>query len=230
LATNNATKLATQYSDKLAQFGVHVSPSQILTSAETTALYLRHHFPDFSTAYIVGEPSLSQALREQRFSLLESDGFIDPTSRVDAVVVGMTRYVCYPQLASATHLINNGAMFVGTNPDVTFPAEIGPLPGAGSILSFIETATGVQPKIIGKPNPTIFNEALQRLNSSPTDTAMVGDRLSTDIAGALAVGLHTVLLLSGINKQSDIEDTGIKPDWVFRDLSALTTSLNEADQ
>ena len=141
----------------------------------------------------------------------------------------MTRHVCYKQLASASHFINKGATFVGTNPDVTFPTEIGPLPGAGSILAFIETATGVEPIVIGKPNRAVFDEAIGRLSGTPSDTAMVGDRLNTDIAGGHEAGLRTILLLSGISSRTDLLNSPVQPDWIFSDLRELTSFL-EAGQ
>jgi len=226
LATNNATKVATQYSEKLERFGVQIPASRILTSAETTALFLRSSYPEFSKVYVVGERGLVLALQAKNFTIIERHGFIDPELRVDAVVVGMTSSACYPQLANAAHLINNGALFIGTNPDVTFPSEIGPLPGAGALLAFLETATDIQPIVIGKPNPTIFREALQRLNGNTSNTVMVGDRINTDIAGAKAAGLGTVLLLSGISTRGEVKKTGIQPDWIFDDLISLTAFLN----
>ncbi len=218
LATNNATKVSSDYAAKLAAFGVNISASNILTSAEVTALFLKQLSPDGALIYVVGENGLRIALQGQGFELLDAE-LVVPTNEVaDYVVVGMTRDVCYQQLASASLFINQGATFIGTNPDVTFPTEIGPMPGAGSILSFLETATGIKPIIIGKPNRTIFDEAIHRLNGEPSDTVMVGDRLNTDIAGGHSAGLRTVLLLSGISSRNDLADSLVQPDLVFNDL------------
>lgn len=225
LATNNATKTAAQYERRLAGYGVEIPARQILNSAEASALFLRHKLIPGAAVYVVGEEGLRMAMEEQGLKVLAADGFIGPESRADAVVVGFTRYVCYPQLASAAHLINHGADFIGTNPDVTIPTEMGPMPGAGSLLAFIEAATGVEPVIVGKPNRTLFDEALRRLNSQPQATAMVGDRLTTDIAGGSAAGLKTILLLSGVTDQAELEASSIQPDLVFEDLRALTTYL-----
>lgn len=225
LATNNATKTAAQYERRLAGYGVEIPARQILNSAEASALFLRHKLIPGAAVYVVGEEGLRMAMEEQGLKVLAADGFIGPESRADAVVVGFTRYVCYPQLASAAHLINHGADFIGTNPDVTIPTEMGPLPGAGSLLAFIKAATGVEPVIVGKPNRTLFDEALRRLNSQPQATAMVGDRLTTDIAGGSAAGLKTILLLSGVTDQAELEASSIQPDLVFEDLRALTTYL-----
>lgn len=227
LATNNASKTAVQYVEKLARFGIELPANRILTSAEATAQYLSHYHPSGAKAYVVGESGLELAMQAYGFVLINSDGFVGAEDRADVVVVGMTREVCYRQLANAALLINHGAQFVGTNPDVTFPSEIGLLPGAGSLLAFLSTATGQQPLIIGKPNRGVFDEALKRLEAIPAETAMVGDRLNTDIAGGRAAGLKTILLMTGITRDQDLHDSEIKPDWIFRDLPALTEFLHK---
>jgi 4-nitrophenyl phosphatase len=225
LATNNATKVATQYSEKLQRFGVTVAPEAILTSAEATAAYLRKRFAAGTRAYIVGEAGLWQAMRHNGFELLSDDGFIGADARADVVVVGFTRHACYAQLASAVYLVNNGATLVGTNPDVTFPHEVGPLPGAGAYLAFIEAATSCRPTIIGKPGRAIFDEALVRLGATREETAMVGDRLETDIAGARAAGLRSILLFSGVTDRQKLAASPITPDLAFNDIRELTGHL-----
>lgn len=224
LATNNATKVASQYSQKLARFGVAVPPEAILTSAEATASYLRQHYPD-AVAYVLGEEGLRQALQRQKITLLNGEtesGFADPAAQADLVVVGFTRHACYPQLASAVLLINRGAQLVGTNPDVTFPHEVGELPGAGAYLAFLQAATGATPTIVGKPGRVIFEEALKRMGATAAGTVMVGDRLETDIVGAKEAGLQSVLLLSGVTSRDELEESTIQPDLVLPDLEQLT--------
>jgi 4-nitrophenyl phosphatase len=225
LATNNATKTAAQYERRLAGYGVEIPARQILNSAEASALFLRHQLPADAVVYVVGEEGLRMAVENQGFKVPASEGFVGPGLVADAVVVGFTRYVCYPQLASAAYLINQGARFVGTNPDVTIPTEMGPLPGTGSLLALIRAATGVEPEIVGKPNRALFDEALRRLNSQPHTTAMVGDRLATDMAGGSAAGLKTILLLSGVTDRAELEASSIQPDLVFEDLRDLTAYL-----
>jgi ribonucleotide monophosphatase NagD (HAD superfamily) len=100
------------------------------------------------------------------------------------------------------------------------------MPGAGALVAAVQAATNVTPLVIGKPGPYLFNEALRRLGSSEEDTAMVGDRLTTDIAGAQAVGLPAILLLSGVTDQIGAAVSGVKPEWTFADLAALTAAIN----
>ncbi len=225
LATNNATKTAEMYVDRLAGFGVEIPKELILNSAEATARYLRHNFPKGETAYIVGEDGLFQAMTDQGFHILNGDSFVGSDARAEFVVVGFTRYVCYPQLASAAHLINNGAQFIGTNPDVSIPTEHGPLPGAGSLLAYLEAATGQTPLVVGKPNLPLFQEALRLLGNNPQTTAIVGDRLATDIAGGHAAGLKTILLLSGITRDKDVQSSSIQPDCIMNDINELADFL-----
>lgn len=233
LATNNATRVATQYAEKLQRFGISVSPEAILTSAEATAAYLQDRVRHGASAYVVGEEGLRGAMEAKGFRLLAADaagGSIDAGARADIVVVGFTRHACYSQLARAVYLVNNGALFVGTNPDVTFPHEVGPLPGAGAYLAFIQAATNRQPIVVGKPGGAIFEEALRRLDARKSETAMVGDRLETDIAGAQAAGLKSILLLSGVTNRQALTRTETRPDFVFENLHELSLHLKSQNQ
>jgi 4-nitrophenyl phosphatase len=230
LATNNATRVASQYTDKLARFGVTVPPEQILTSAEVTASHLAHHYPPQTTVYVVGEDGLRLALARHGFDLLPTGGLVAPGTRAGLVVVGLDRQACWEQLASAAYLIQNGAHFIGTNGDVTFPTEAGPLPGAGALLALLETATGVAPEIMGKPERAVFEEALSRLGATAATTAMVGDRLETDIAGAQAAGLPAILVLSGVTHRDQLAPHPVQPELVCQDIRELALALREARQ
>lgn len=225
LATNNARKTGEQYTEKLARFGVDVPPEYILTSAEATATYLSHEYdPGATIVYIVGDDGLHRAIKAKGFQVITS-----PEARAgreaNLVVVGFTPFATYDELAMGSLLVHKGARFIGTNPDPSVPNELGPLPGAGALLAVISTATGIQPTIIGKPGPIIFREALRRLGEKPATTAMVGDRLSTDIAGAQAAGLRGILLLSGISTREEAESGPIKPDMIFHDITELAHYL-----
>jgi 4-nitrophenyl phosphatase len=229
LATNNATKTAVQYTEKLTRFGIDVPPDRIVTSAEATASYLRREYPEVDLVYAVGEAGLQDALAAQEFDLLDSES-VEKGEMAPLVVVGFSRHATYHQLAMGALLVHKGATFVGTNPDPSFPHELGPLPGAGSLLAVIETATKVSPTIIGKPGPIIFEEGMKKLGGSPDDTAMVGDRLSTDIAGANSAGLITILLLTGISTREDLDESEVQPDFVYDDITALRQALAEREQ
>jgi 4-nitrophenyl phosphatase len=224
LATNNARKTADQYTQKLARFGVDVPPQQILTSAEATASYLAQHYDPGTSIYIVGDEGLHRALGAKGFREI-SPQQVRAGETAALVVVGFTPYANYDELAMGSLLVHKGARFIGTNPDPSVPNELGPLPGAGALLAVISTATGIQPTLIGKPGPVIFEEAIRRLGGDPTTTAMVGDRLSTDIAGAQAAGLTAILLLSGISTREEAENGPIKPDLILADINELAHYL-----
>lgn len=224
MATNNATKTAAMYTARLAGFGVAVPPERILTSAEATAGYLAERFPTDQPAYVVGAQGLREAISAQGFRFLTP---VDVRAGASAafVVVGLSPHLTYEELAMASILVHNGTPFIGTNPDPTFPSEIGPLPGAGAIQAVVIAATGVQPTLIGKPGPIIFREAVKRLGGDPAGVAMVGDRLSTDIAGANAAGLRSILVLSGISTRAEAESGPIRPDYIFADITELAAFL-----
>lgn len=225
LATNNATRTATQYAQKLRGFGVLIPEEQILNSAEATALYMSKHYSTGSEVYVIGEDGLKTAISNQGFTLLSDNGILGSDAKSEAVVIGLARDVSYRQFANATYLINRGATFIGTNPDVTFPTENGLMPGAGALLSFVQAATSQEPLVIGKPGRAIFDEALRRLVGSPDDTVMVGDRIATDIVGGQAAGMRTALLLSGVSSRDQLANVTNQPDWVFADLTSFAHFL-----
>lgn len=230
LLTNNATKTAAQYVTRLAGYGVELAAERILGSAESTAAYLARCYPQGGRVYVIGEAGLRQSLRDQGFELAGLPDAAGSLGRdaVDVVVVGFDRRVCYRDLAQAMLYLNQGAVFVGSNPDVSFPSEYGPLPGAGALIALLEAASGRRALIVGKPGALMFAEALRRLDGRPDNTAMVGDRLETDILGAQRAGLTSILVLSGVTSQAGVEAAEIYPDYVLADIHALVAALETA--
>lgn len=218
LVTNNSTRTPEEYVTVLKEMGIEVSPGRILTSALATADYLGNLLPEGAWLYLIGEEGLYSALAAQGFEFGEMD--------VEAVVVGMDRELTYEKLKTATVAIRQGARFIGTNPDKSFPAEEAIVPGAGAILAAIEAATGVQPTIIGKPEPTLFQMALQRMGATEKETAVIGDRLETDILGGQRCGLTTILLLTGVTQKEDLAKSEIQPDYTFESLTQLVHALS----
>ena len=225
LATNNASKTPAMYVEKLARFGVTVAQDQVFTSAEATGSYVEQAYVAGTAVFVVGAVGLQEAMRRRDFRLL-SVAEVMAGETAEFVVAGFNPNVTYPELAAGSLLVHKGARFIGTNPDLTFPSEYGPLPGAGSLLALIQAATGVQPTVIGKPGPLIFQMAMQKLGGTPQNTAMVGDRLETDIAGGKAAGIQTILVLSGISQQKDLSH-GIphQPDYIFEGINAIANAL-----
>jgi 4-nitrophenyl phosphatase len=224
MATNNATKTAVMYGDKLARFGIPIDPSRILTVAEATAGYLRERYPPGTAVYVVGAKGLHDAHLAQGFRIISPEQ-VRNGATADVVVGGLHFDFTYESLAMGALLVKRGAQFVATNLDSTYPTELGPLPGGGAILSVIITATDVQPIAIGKPGPILFQEALRRLGSTDENTAMIGDRLTTDIAGGNAAGLYTILVLTGVSTRSDVTTGDIQPDAICQDIMELARRL-----
>jgi 4-nitrophenyl phosphatase len=213
LATNNASKRPQQYAEKLARFGVQVPLERILTSAQATAAYLAARAPERTTVYVVGKEGLREALVERGF-VLGQDG-------AHYVVVGWDPDLTWQALARATLLIRGGAQFIGTNPDVTFPREEGLVPGNGAQLAALQAATGIAPLVIGKPERWLYEEAMRRMGASPETTCIIGDRLDTDVAGGIRLGLFSILALSGITTETDVVTSAVKPGLVCTGIEEL---------
>ena len=220
LATNNATKTPEQYVSKLAGMGVTVAREEILTSAQAAALYLRQQSANGTKVFAIGEDGVRQALAETGFTLT---GLYE----VDAqfVVCGMDRGLSWDKLATATLNIRAGARFIGTNPDATFPTERGITHGNGAVLAAIQAATGVAPVIIGKPEPIMYQLAMTRLGVAPAETAAIGDRLETDILGAVRARIRSVFVLSGVSSRGQLAGLDYQPTWVMQDIREVTKAL-----
>ncbi len=225
MATNNASRTQAQYIEKLAKFNIHCIPEDmILTSAEVTAAFISPQLDKGASVYIVGGDGVRHAFKQRGHRLLTTEQVFRGT-QAQAVIVGFYRHVTYDDLAMGCHLIHQGARFIGTNPDVSFPYEYGLLPGAGASLAFVQAATGVEPTIIGKPGKIIFEEALRRLNGTTADTVMVGDRLDTDVAGGVATGLTTFMVTTGISKREEVATSSVKPSRIFDSLTEIVEYL-----
>ena len=217
LATNNATKTVDEYRQKILGFGVDLDPCQIVNSSQSAGFYLQEKYPQGGAVFVVGESGLINTLAEYGFNAADR-----PEGRdILAVVAGMDRTLTFEKVRRATMLIRQGVPFIGTNPDRTFPTPEGLIPGAGSILALLETATDVRPTITGKPAPTLFRLAMARMGLRPEETLVVGDRLDTDIAGGQGVGCVTAVVLSGVSSIQDVQAWRPPPDIVSLDLGAL---------
>ena len=212
-ATNNSTSTVDSYVELLRKSGIPVDAGQIFTSATATSKFLRDRHPEGGNVYVVGMEGLEKTL--------EGFGFTVSPEDARAVVVGMDRTITYEKLKTATLLIRKGVPFIGTNPDRTFPSPDGLIPGSGSILAAIETATDQSPLIIGKPKATIFTQAIEFLGEKPENVLVVGDRIETDIAGGQAAGCKCALVLSGVSTRE--MGTTWKPeiDYIAEHLTAL---------
>lgn len=222
LATNNASLTREQYVKKLANMGVTVALDEILTSGIATAIYLSERYePSKTKVYVLGEDGASQPLAERGFILTE---LYDVTA--DVVVCGKDSTLTWDKLATATLNVRNGAAFIGTNADTTLPTEYGITHGNGAILAAIQTGSGgIAPVCIGKPEPIIYQQAIALLGADLDETVALGDRLETDILGAVNTGIRSIMVLTGISSEADLVDSDYQPTWVLPDLQAVTAAL-----
>lgn len=213
LATNNATRTPAEYVKKLASFGCRVEENQIITAGIATAQIMSLRYPAGGPVYILGEPGLVE--------ILEKKGFYASDKDVIAVVGGLDLHISYQKLKQATLLIRSGVPFYFTNPDRTYPTPEGQIPGAGTILAALQAATDVEPILAGKPSPTMYQIAIDRLGINPNETLGVGDRLETDIAGAQNAGCRSAVVLSGVTNLEQVRRWKPAPDLVARDLDEI---------
>ena len=216
MASNNATATIDQFLNKFLILGVTLEPWQIISSAMATGFLLKQNFPNGGPIFILGSPALRATLKE--------DGFPHSVTEPMAVVAGMDRDLTYEKLLEAANWVRKGLPFYGTNPDLTYPTPDGFAPGAGACIAAVEAASGKKAIIAGKPNPYLFDLALQRLKSSPEKTLVIGDRLETDILGGHRAGCKTVLVLSGVSQEKDLLSWEPKPDLIIENIMDLFVS------
>lgn len=225
--TNNASMTSVQFAEKVHAMGLRVAPERILGSSEATALWLaeqvRAGWPQ-GEVIMLGMEGMRSALLDQGFELTD-----DPFAATYAVS-GAKFDLTYADLANVALAIRNGARFIGTNGDLTFPTERGQVPGAGSVLALFTAATDVQPIVIGKPNPPMYEIAMHRLGVTPQQTMMIGDRYDTDIAGALDLGILAAAVLTGVNSRAVHESQERPPDLIVENLPELLALLQAADR
>ncbi|RIZ70098.1 MAG: HAD-IIA family hydrolase [Methylococcales bacterium] len=230
LATNNASLTPEQYVTKLDKMGVTISEDQILTSGTATALYLSELVtPSETNVFVIGVDGATQPLIEKGFTLTglyEVKNSPDKnTQGADIVVCGKDETLTWHKLATATLNIREGAKFIGTNADTTLPTERGVTHGNGAILAALTAATGVIPTIIGKPEPIMYQQALNLLGVNPDETVAIGDRLETDILGAVRTSIRSIMVLTGISTEDDLKNSYYQPTWVLSDIKAVTEAL-----
>lgn len=210
--TNNSIFTPRDLAARLAISGLHVPEEAIWTSALATAQFLDDQAPQ-GTAYVIGEAGLTTALHEVRYVLTDTDP--------DYVILGETRTYSFEAITRAIRLIGAGARFIATNPDSTGPSTEGPLPATGAVAALISRATGRDPYYVGKPNPMMFRSALNRIDAHSETTAMVGDRMDTDVVAGIEAGLSTWLVLTGSTSREDIERFPYRPNHVVDSVADL---------
>lgn len=210
--TNNSTYTPRDLAARLARSGLPVPEENLWTSAMATGAFLARQ-PGDKTAYVIGEAGLTTAMHEA--------GFVMTETAPAFVVVGETRTYSFEAITKAIRLINDGARFIVTNPDTTGPSPFGLLPATGAVAAMITAATNRQPYVVGKPNPMMFRSAMNRIEAHSETTAMIGDRMDTDIVAGMEAGLHTVLVLSGVTSRDEVETYPFRPDQILDGVHEL---------
>ncbi|MCR6688983.1 HAD-IIA family hydrolase [Cellulomonas sp.] len=215
--TNNSIFTPSDLRARLASAGIDLPAGAIWTSALATAQFLADQMPHGS-AYVIGEAGLTTALDEVGYTLTETDP--------DFVVLGETRTYSFEALTRAVRLIQGGARFIATNPDVTGPSVEGDLPATGAVAAMIQTATGRQPYFVGKPNPMMIRSALNRIDAHSEHTAMVGDRMDTDVVAGIEAGLRTFLVLTGSTRREEVERFPFRPGEILDSVADLVDRIH----
>ncbi|NUM55167.1 MAG: HAD-IIA family hydrolase [Candidatus Hydrogenedentes bacterium] len=218
--TNNSSRSAREYAEKLTTMGIPSTPDDVLSSGEATARYLLSETPH-RRLFVVGTPSFELELRQAGFELADSNP--------DAVVLGFDNTLTYAKLERACLLLRQGLPFYATNPDKVCPTEYGYIPDCGSIAALLHEAAQRTPEFIGKPNPAMVRMGMAKIGATPGATAMVGDRLYTDMQMAYNAGTTSILVLSGETARKDLDGAGRTPDFVFESVQELHAALDPTE-
>src|SRR4051795_1939286 len=214
--TNNSIYTRRDLAARLRAVGLEVPEESIWTSALATAGFLQDQRPD-GTAFVIGETGLTTAMHQAGYTLTERDP--------DYVVLGETRTYSFERITHAIRLVESGARFIATNPDPTGPSAQGPLPATGSVAALISHATGIDPYFVGKPNPLMMRSALNAIDAHSESTAMVGDRMDTDIVAGLEAGLEAVLVLTGVTSREHAERFPYRASRIVESVADLAAEL-----
>lgn len=210
--TNSAEHSPKELKLKLERMGMEVDEKHFYTSALATAKFLKDQSPDCSV-YAIGEAGLIMALHDAGITLND----IDP----DYVVVGEGKNYNYESIIKAVRLVRNGARLIGTNTDLTGPTESGIIPACRALISPIELATGKNAYFVGKPNPLMMRTGLRLLGVHSEDAVMIGDRMDTDIIAGIESGLDTVLVLSGVTDEQEMNKFPYRPKYVLNGVGDI---------
>lgn len=210
--TNSSERSPRELKEKLSRLGIEVSADNFYTSALATATFLAQQHPSGS-AFVIGEAGLINAIYDAGLSMNDTSP--------DYVVVGETRSYSFEKIERACFLVQKGAKLIGTNPDVTGPSEKGIIPATGALLAPIELATGAKAYCVGKPNPLMMRNALKKLGHRREDTAIIGDRMDTDIIAGIESEIETVLVLSGVTTPEQLQQFAFRPRYVLNGVGDM---------
>ena len=217
--TNNSSKSVQVYVQKLAALGISATYEDFITSSQATAYYLKKHHPG-AVLYVCGTQSLKEELSGNGFTVTED------LDAVECIVMGFDTELTFQKLHDVSYLLNTRELpYIATNPDYVCPTEFGSVPDCGSVCDMIFNATGKRPVVIGKPEALMPNLAMEMAGCSPKETAVVGDRIYTDIKSGLNAGAVTILVMSGETTQAILDESPEKPDLVMDNAGQILEFL-----
>ncbi|GCF08280.1 HAD-IIA family hydrolase [Dictyobacter arantiisoli] len=218
--TNNSFASELQVVEKLARVGISTDLSHVMGAAQAAVQSIAQRFPGGSV-YVIGEAPLFDIVRSHGLKISNEDW-----QGTDVVFVGLDRSFNYKKLTEAVLAIRKGADFIAINRDPLLPIAGGALTaGCGTMVAAIEAGSETSPKVIGKPEPALLQEAMRKLNSQPSETVMVGDNIGIDIKAGAAAGTQTLLVFSGKDTPASLAASTLKPDYVYEDLAAVLHAL-----
>lgn len=220
--TNNSSRGTEAYLEKMARFGIRLTPEDFLTSADATIRYLQKNYPPQTTYYVCGTRSLKAQLRGAGLRIAES-----VQEEISVVLLGYDTELSYEKLESCCILLGRGCDYVATHPDLVCPTWYGSAPDCGSVIQMLFTATGRKPVVIGKPQPEMALYAMEKFGCTKEQTCLMGDRLYTDIACGVNAGIDTVFVLSGEGVESDIEKFGVTPAYIFPNIRTVLNQIEK---
>jgi HAD superfamily hydrolase (TIGR01457 family) len=219
--TNNSFASETQVLEKLERLGIATDKAHLLSAGEAAVQNIARRFPQ-ALVYVVGESPLNDLAQQYQLRIAPLDAV-----EAEVVLVGLDRHFDYQKLTGAVLSIRAGAHFIAINRDALLPIAGGFVPGCGTMVAAIEAGSGTAPEVVGKPEPTLLQEAMHLLHSQPEETVMIGDGLDVDIQGGKAAGTHTLLVLSGKDGREDVAKSSIKPDYIYQDVAAIVVELTK---
>ncbi len=216
--TNNSSKSALKYVEKLKSLGIESTIDDFLTSVNATTAYLKTK--NYKKIYVLGTTSLKEEL--SCFPI--TDKLED---NIDCLVMGFDTELTFQKLEDASILLGRGVDYIATNPDYVCPTWYGYVPDCGSVSDMLYNATKRRPKFIGKPRPDMVYLALEKTGFSADETAIIGDRLYTDIACGVNAGISSIFVLSGEGTMEDVENGETKPTYIFENINELYKFLSD---
>ena len=212
--TNNSSKSVNKYIEKLNALGIPTTADDFLTSTDATIVYLKPK--NYKKIYALGTTSFKEQLKAANLPItdrLEDD--------IDCLLMGFDTELTFKKLEDACILLNRGVDYIATNPDFVCPTWYGSVPDCGSVSEMLFNATKRRPKFIGKPQPEMALLAVEKTGFKREQTALIGDRLYTDIACGVNAGVNSVFVLSGEGTLEDLKTSDVKPDYIFKDIKEI---------